>query len=103
MQFCSLKGAKTKPRKVPYGICQGSCLGSFTSIMYLNNFEKCLQSSHANIYACGTAITIASKNVVQMTEGARKELANIGEWMRVNKLSPNPQKLLKVISDMVRF
>ena len=27
-----------------------------------------------------------------MTECARKELANIAEWMRVNKLSPNPQK-----------
>ena len=27
-----------------------------------------------------------------MIEDARKELANITEWMRVNKLSPNPQK-----------
>ena len=27
-----------------------------------------------------------------MTKGAHKELANIAEWMRVNKLSPNPQK-----------
>ena len=27
-----------------------------------------------------------------MTECTRKELANIAEWMRVNKVSPNPQK-----------
>ena len=27
-----------------------------------------------------------------MTEGAHKELANIAEWMRVDKLSPYPQK-----------
>ena len=27
-----------------------------------------------------------------MTVCARKELANIAEWMRVNKLRPNPQK-----------
>ena len=51
-----------------------------------------LQSSLTNIYADDTAITIASNNVVQMTECARKELASIAEWMRVNKLSPNPQK-----------
>ena len=51
-----------------------------------------MQFSRANIYADGTAITIASHNVVKMTEGAHKELANIAEWIRVNKLSPNPQK-----------
>ena len=27
-----------------------------------------------------------------MTEGAHKELVNIAEWMRVNKLSPDSQK-----------
>ena len=60
----------------------------------LNDFEKCLQSSYANIYADDNAITIASNNddVVKMTEDARKELANIAEWTRVNILSPNPQK-----------
>ena len=45
-----------------------------------------LQSSHANVYADDEAITIASSTVVKMTEGARKELANIAEWVRVNKL-----------------
>ena len=44
-----------------------------------------------NVYADDIASTIASNNVVKMTEGARKELANIAEWMRVNSLSPNPQ------------
>ena len=29
---------------------------------------------------------------MQITECARKELAHIVEWMRINKLSPNPQK-----------
>ena len=35
---------------------------------------------------------MGSNNVVKMTDNAHKELANIAEWMRVNKLSPNPQK-----------
>ena len=29
---------------------------------------------------------------MKIIEGARKELANIVEWMRVNKITPNPQK-----------
>ena len=70
-QFCSLNGVKTKPRKVPCRIPQGSCLGPLLFIIYLNDFEKCLQSSHASIYADDTAITIASNNVAQMTACAR--------------------------------
>ena len=91
-QFCSLDGVKTKPRKVPCGIPQGSCLGPLLFITYLDDFEKCLQTSHANIYAEDTATTIASNNVVKMTDGALKELAYTVEWMRVNKLSLNPKK-----------
>ena len=47
-------------------------------MIYLNDFETFLQSSHADIYADDTAITIASNNddVVKVTEDARKELAN---------------------------
>ena len=89
---CFLNGVKTKPRKVPCGNPQGSCLGPLLFIIYLNDFEKCLHSSHADIYAEDTATTIASNNIVKIIEGARDELANIAEWMRVNKLNPNPQK-----------
>ena len=92
-----MNGVKTKPRKAPYEIPQGSCLDPLLFIIYLNDFRKCLQSSHAGIYTDDTAITIASNNVVMMTEGARKELANTAEWVRVNKLSPNPQKTEFVI------
>ena len=70
----------------------GILLRSPPIYIYLNDFEKCLQSSHANIYAHDKAITMASNNIGKMTEDARNELANIAEWMRVNKLSPNPQK-----------
>ena len=91
-QFCSLNGLHSKAKKVTCGIPQGSCLGPLLFIIYLNDLEECLQFSRASIYADDTSLTIASSNSVKLVDDAHRELLNISEWMRVNKLSPNPKK-----------
>ena len=65
-QFCFLNSVKSEPRNIPCRVPQGSCFGPLLFILYLNDLEKCLQFSRANIYADDTAITIASTNVVKM-------------------------------------
>ena len=91
-QFCSLNGQQSKARDATCGIPQGSCLGPLLFIIYLNDLEKCLKFSRASIYADDTSITIASDDVAKLVEDAHQELSNLSEWMRVNKLSPNPKK-----------
>ena len=90
-QFCSLNGLHSKARKVTCGIPQGSCLGPLLFIIYLNDLEECLQSSRARIYADDTSLTITSSDPAKLVDDAHHELLNISEWMRVNKLSPNPK------------
>ena len=58
----------------------------------MNDLEKCLKFSRASIYADDTSITIASDDVAKLVEDAHQELSNLSEWMRVNKLRPNPRK-----------
>ena len=91
-QLCSLNGQHSKARDVTCGIPQGSCLGPLLFIIYLNDLEKCLKFSRASIYADDTSITIASNDVAKLVEDAHQQLSNLSEWMRVNKLSPNPKK-----------
>ena len=81
-----------KARNVIWGIPQGSCLGPLLVILYLNDLEKRLKFSNASIYADDTNITTASDDVAKLVEVAHHELSNLSEWMRVNKLNPNPKK-----------
>ena len=60
--------------------------------MYLNDFEGCLDFSKANMFADDTLRTIASNNIIELIRMTKKELLNISDWLRVNKLSANPKK-----------
>ena len=91
-QYCSLNGKNSRKREVTCGIPQGSCLGPLLFILYLNDFERCLKYSKANIYADDTNATIASNDKEKLVAYAQAELNNIAELMRVKKLSSNPSE-----------
>ena len=88
-QLCSLNAQHSKTRNLACGIPQGSCS---TPLLFINDLEKCLEFSRASIYADDTNITIAPDDVMKLIEDAHQELSSLSEWMRVNKLSPNPKK-----------
>ena len=92
-QFCSVNGQKSEARLVTCSIPQGSCLGPLQLMIYLNDFEKCLEFSRASMYADDTHVTLTSSNTDDLLTNAHKELRNISEWMRINKLSANPKKI----------
>ena len=50
-QFYTVDGHKSKAKMVTCGIPKGSCLGTLLFIIYLNDFEKCLEFSTASMYA----------------------------------------------------
>ena len=88
-QHCSLYGCRSTAKNVNCGIPQGSCLGPLLFIIYLNDFESCLQFSKVNLYVDDTEKTISSSDI-DLLRNFQAELENISDWMRVNKLSINP-------------
>ena len=101
-QYCSIDGQVSDIMETEFGTPQGSCLGPLLSIIYLNDFEHCLEHSRANMYADDTEITISSSNRAELIETAQAELLSIAEWMRINKLSLNPTKTEYMIMDHPR-
>ena len=44
------------------------------------------------MYADNTHVTLTSSNIDVLLTNAHQELRNISEWIRINKLSANPEK-----------
>ena len=44
------------------------------------------------MYADDTHVTLTSNNIDDLIANAHKELRNVSEWMRVNKLNAKPSK-----------
>ena len=57
-QFCHWDGANSSRDILKCGIPQGSCLGPLLFLLYVNDFENCLEYMTPNMYADDTCITI---------------------------------------------
>ena len=91
-QYCKLNCYVSRAKTITCGVPQGPCLGPLPFIVYLNDFEKWLKATKAGMYSDDTQVSLASSNVDELVRKAQDELCSISEWMRLSKLSANPQK-----------
>ena len=91
-QYCQVNGHKSSLKTVHCGIPQGSCLGPLLFILYVNDFEQCLNKCTTNMYADDTSVTCSAEDIDELCYHLRTEVDNIAEWLRQNKLSMNTDK-----------
>ena len=91
-EFCHGDGANSSRDILKFGIPQDSCLGPLLFLLYVNDFENCLEYMTPNMYADDTCVTIASENLNDLVRDVKNELENISNWMRINKLNLNVSK-----------
>ena len=91
-QHCYVEGKSSNNRLVQCGIPQGSCLGPILFIIYMNDFEKCLEKSKPNMYTDDTSISYASMDMNELFNDIMDELDLVSTWVRQNKLSLNAEK-----------
>ena len=88
-QYVDMNGKETNQKRITTGVPQGSILGPFLFLLYINNLDSSGGKSKKSVFADDTTIFNAKKNV-RFT--MQPEMDLISDWMTSNKLTINTDK-----------
>lgn len=86
-----VKAHQSDYRVNSYGVPQGSILGPFLFILYLNDMPRSIDDK-MTLYADDSVVMIQSQTVTTYEEKINEDLAKIGEWLKSNNLILNADK-----------
>ena len=76
---------------ITIGVLQGSVLGPFLFLVYINDLPNCCDSDMI-LYADDTVLLCADKNLEYLKKKSENEFCKIEHWIRINKLTLNYSK-----------
>ena len=88
-QKCFLNGSLSSNRVLSCGIPQGTILGPFLFLLYINDLPNCLMHSEPRMYADDTHLTLAVNSI---EHNLNEDLASVSEWVTANKVTLNKSK-----------
>ena len=74
------------------GVPQGSVLGPLLFLLYINDIYKSSSLFSFYLFADDTSIILANNNLKELESLVNRELGNVNEWLKANKLSLNIKK-----------
>ena len=91
-QFISFNDKSTLQSRITCGVPQGSILGPLLFIIYVNDLPISSTTLTPIMFADDTNLFFSHKNLKTLFSTVNKELKNIHEWFKSNKLSLNVKK-----------
>jgi hypothetical protein len=85
--------------KLSIGVPQGSVLGPFLFLVYINDLSLCLQQTQASLFADETAIYYAASGPSELETKLNEDLLHLKYWLDDNRLSLNLPKTTFMVID----
>ena len=77
---------------ISIGVLQGSMLGPFLFLVYINDLPNCYDSKMV-LYADNSYLLCTDKNICNFQRKSETELCKTKKWIKSNKLSLNYKKI----------
>ena len=91
-QFTVVNNVQSKPKPIRCGVPQGSVLGPFLFIIYINDLYRSINDKVARLFADDTSLTVHDKKFDRLLIKAKDQFAKFYEWCICNKLKINLSK-----------
>ena len=78
--------------EISTGVPQGSVLGPLLFLIYINDLHKCMKYSKTYHFADDTSILQSHSSLQILSKQINKDLFNLSNWLKANKLSLNIKK-----------
>ena len=96
-QFVSIGNVSSTIKELLTGVPQGSVLGPLLFLLYINDLHNSVRYAKTYHFADDTSVILSSTSLEILSKRINKDLFNLSNWLKANKLSLNVKKTELVI------